>query len=105
MEHFDLDAFMRDLHSQSLPVSIMAMIHHLWQNHPLKIEPVVTLIAFSEKLVIDVQDIQFFRVEDDGDYQIRFKTNAKVLYVSPDTPEFEALTRFIKLLQASTPEH
>lgn len=97
-EDFDIDAFLHDLHSQSLPVSIMAMIHYLWKNHSIKIEPAVTLVALSETLVVDLADVQYIRKTLNDEYLISLKANDNSLYIYPDTSEYEGVVKLIALL-------
>lgn len=99
--NYDMDAFLNDLRDsqQQEPSYTMALalFHHLWKNHPLKIEPAVTLVALSENLVVDLPDIQYIRKTANDEILISLKANDGSLYIYPDTPEYEGVLKLMAL--------
>ena len=89
MPPFDMDAFLKDFQPTDVGL-LLATIHYLWMDHPLKIEHSIGLVALSEKVVIDLSDVQSIRMKN-GDYEISYKSNGEDDIIFADTPEFVAL--------------
>ena len=96
---FNMDAFLNDLrsHVPSESIMMMAMLHHLWITHPLKLSTGVTLLALSSDLVFDASNVQYIRKDSEGDYIVSFKSN-EALYVYANSVEYLALQTFIASL-------
>lgn len=94
---FDMNAFLRDFQEQQSPelLAVMAVIHHMWKDHALKLEHVVHLVALSDNLIVDLADIQYIRKVQGDEYLISLKANNGSLYVYPDTPEHEGVQKLI----------
>ena len=89
-----------DLFKDSIDQTVLlGMIHHLWKDHPLKIETDVKLLALTENLVIDLSDISSIQLDYKGDYIISRKSPYQdSIIVDEGTPEFAALQKVIRAL-------
>lgn len=70
---------------------LVATLHHCWEDHPLRVEHNIFLMAITPNLALDLSDISLIKLDEDGDYRIAFKSSRDFSYVTSGTPEFEAL--------------
>lgn len=85
------DAPREHLQTNLSPMELLvATIHHCWEDHPLRIEQNIFLIALTENLAIDLSDINAINRYDNS-YIIRYKTEQPFTTVYAGTPEYEAV--------------